>query len=200
VSTPDESQRSEPSGPPVPPRPQYGEYATPEEQRARIQQPDATGIPAPGLGGAGVGSAAAAPYAPHPPTGPATTAAAQPTRRADRIITFALLAYGLITVVTSVPQMLDFAGFAETWMDLVGISATFTNVAEGQTWGRVAAAVFAGGWILTALLSWRSLSRRRVSWWIPLVGAIVTFVAASVCLVVPLLGDPAVAEHFGRLG
>jgi len=172
--------------------PQYGEYATPEEQRARIQQPAPTGIPGPVPG-------LAPAYAPHPPTGPATTAAAQPTRRADRIITFALLAYGLITVVTSVPQMLDFTGFAETWMDLVGISATFTNIAEGQTWGRIAAAVFAGGWIVTALLSWRSLSRRRVSWWIPLVGAIVTFLAASTCMVVPLLGDPAVAEHFGRL-
>ncbi len=33
---------STPSAPEERPRPQYGEYATPEEQRARIQHPDVT--------------------------------------------------------------------------------------------------------------------------------------------------------------
>src|SRR5690606_17654611 len=98
VTTPDDPR----------PAPQYGEYATPEEQRARIRQPDPAAAPPP--------AAAVQPYAPHPPHARPTTDAARPTRAADRIITFALLAYGLITVVTAVPQMLDFAGFAQTWM------------------------------------------------------------------------------------
>lgn len=170
------------------PAPRYGEYATPEEQRARIQQPDpALAPPTPGE----------TPYAPHPPHARPTTDAARPSRSADRIITFALLAYGLVTVVTAVPQMLDFTGFAETWMDVVGVDAEFTNVAAGVLWGRVGTAVFIGGWLLTALLSWRWMRRGRLSWWIPLVGAIVTFLVVSGCLVVPLLGDPAIASHFG---
>ena len=57
--------------------------------------------------------------------------------------------------------------------------------------------VFVVGWGATAVTAWRSLVARRLSWWIPLVGAIVTFVIASICLTVPLLGDPAVASHFG---
>ena len=37
----------------------------------------------------------------------------------------------------------------------------------------------------------------KLAWWIPLVGAIVTFIVVSVCLTVPLLGDPAIVAHFG---
>ena len=174
------------------PRPQYGEYASPEEQRARIQQPETASVsPHPAL-------PHTVPSRAHPPTAPATTAAARPTRAADRIITFALLVYGLVTVVSAVPQLWDFSGFAQTWMQVAGIDATFTNTAQGELWGRIGAFVFIGGWMLTALLSWVSLRARRLSWWIPLAGAIVTFILATVCLTVPLLGDPAIVTHFAR--
>lgn len=184
---------------PVPdprPRPAYGEYASPEEQRAAIRQPAEPATPA-----APAGHRAHPPMphgtdprraAPHP-----TTSAARPTRTADRIITIALLVYGLVTVVSALPQLWSFAGFAQDWMRLAGIDAPFTNVAQGDLWGKTGAAVFLVGWMATALLSWRSLIRRRLSWWIPLVGAIVTFVVASICLTLPLLGDPAVVQHFG---
>ncbi|MFL0566153.1 DUF6264 family protein [Microbacterium sp. 179-I 1D1 NHS] len=157
------------------PRPQYGEYATPEEQRAAIRQP----TPEP-----------AAPVdPPHPPTAPATTVAARPTRMADRVITLALLAYGLVTVIGAIPQLVDYGSFAKTWMEVAGVSGEFTNTAQGALWGGIGATVFAVGWLLTAILSWWSLSRGRLSWWIPPVGAIVTFLIVSVCLVVPLFGD-----------
>lgn len=181
---------SEPAAEPTRPRPQYGEYATPEEQRARIAQP-APPAQHPVL-------PPTVPSRAHPPTAPATTAAARPSRTADRIITFALLVYGLVTVVSAVPQLWDFAGFAQTWMQVAGIDATFTNTAQGELWGRISAFVFIGGWMLTAVLSWASLRAHRLSWWIPLVGAIVTFIIATVCLTIPLLGDPAIVSHFAR--
>lgn len=174
------------------PRPQYGEYATPEEQRARIQN-----LPADAPHPHAVLPHTAPSQMP-PPTAPATTAAARPTRTADRIITFALLVYGLVTVLSAVPQLWDFTGFAQTWMRVAGIDATFTNTAQGEVWGRIAALVFIGGWVLTAVLSWFSLAARRLTWWIPLVGAIVTFIIATVCLTVPLLGDPAIVSHFSQ--
>ena len=70
------------------PRPQYGEYATPEEQRARIQQPDATWALETGqaVDGAQV-HAAPADAAPVDPV-PAMT----PARGVDRVVTLALLA------------------------------------------------------------------------------------------------------------
>ncbi|MCG7414547.1 DUF6264 family protein [Microbacterium aurum] len=172
----------------LPARPQYGEYATPEQQRAAIREP-LPQVPA---------AVATAPAAPaHPPTARPTTAAARPTRPADRIITVALLAYGLVTVLSAVPQLWHFTDFAQTWMQVAGIDETFTNTAQGDLWGRIGAVVFVVGWVATAVTAWRSLVARRLSWWIPLVGAIVTFVIASICLTVPLLGDPAVASHFG---
>lgn len=187
MSTPDE---------PAPrPAPRYGEYATPEQQRAHILQPTPGAVPAEEVAGA-----PAAPYVAHPPTAPATTSAARPSRTADRIITLALLAYGLVTVVTAVPQLLDFAGFAETWMEMVGIEESFTNTVQGSQFGVAGAILFVVGWAFTALVSWRSLSRRRITWWIPLVGAIVTFLVVSALLTVPLLGDPAIASHFSGLG
>ncbi|MEW1833998.1 DUF6264 family protein [Microbacterium sp. NPDC079995] len=158
------------------PRPQYGEYATPEQQRAAIHHPE----PSP----------AASVDPPHPPTAPATTVAARPTRMADRIITVALLAYGLVTVVGAIPQLVDFRSFADTWMEVAGVDGEFTNTAQGALWGGIGAAVFAVGWLVTAAWAWRSLARGRVSWWIPLVGAIATFVIVSVCLVIPIFGDP----------
>lgn len=127
----------------------------------------------------------------------ATTSAARPSRTADRILTLALLAYGLVTVISAVPQLWHFAEFAQTWMTLAGIDATFTNTAQGDLWGRVGAIVFVAGWLLTAGLSWRAISRGRLGWWIPLVGAIATFIVATVCLTVPLLGDPAIVARFG---
>lgn len=164
--------------------PRFGEYASPEEQRARIAQ----------SGGAPAEPALTAQRA------PATTRAARPTRSADRVITVALLAYGLFTVLTAIPQLLDFAGFAKTWMQVAGLDAEFTNHAAGATWGRIGAAVFGAGWLLTAVLSWMSLRARRMSWWIPLLGAIITFLVVSVCMAVPLLGDPAVADFVGNGG
>lgn len=170
--------------------PQYGEYATPEQQRAAIREPAEQS--------ASVASAPVPTPQPHPRTvAHATTRAAQPSRTADRIVTFALLVYGLTTVIGAVPQLWNYAAFAQTWMDMAGIDETFTNIAQGDLWGRIGAAVFVFGWLLTAMFSWRSLLRRRLSWWIPLVGAIASFLIVTICLTVPLLGDPAIVSRFG---
>ena len=111
------------------------------------------------------------------------------------MITIALIAYGLVTVVGAIPQLVDFSAFAETWMEVAGVEGEFTNTAQGALWGGIGATVFAVGWLLTAALAWWSLSRGRVSWWIPLVGAIVTFVIVSFCLAVPLFGDAGVVRE-----
>ena len=131
------------------------------------------------------------------PTSSPPTRAARPSRTADRVITLILLAYGLVTVASAIPQLWHFAAFAGSWMDLAGIDGTFTNTAQGDLWGRIGVGVFVVGWLVTAALSVRAIARGKLAWWIPLVGAIVTFIVVSVCLTVPLLGDPALVAHFG---
>lgn len=197
------------------PKPQYGEYATPEEQRRRIQQPDATwaletgqtiedpsaaasaGTPA----APGTGSAPRTAYAPVAPAGGSGPALAGPgvdpdgrprRRLGDRIATFALLGYGLVNVVISAPAMFDFAAYANRMFEIAGTGAEYTGGSAGDPWGATAAIVLIGGWLLTAWLSWRRMASGRLTWWIPLVGGVVFTLIASVLLVVPLVSDPGV--------
>lgn len=162
------------------PRPQYGEYATPEEQRARIQRPEVT-------------EALDAGVAPQPvqPT-PAPDAAPAPARGPlwDRALTFGLLVYGLVSTVSTIVQLLDFPSYAETAARILGADATFTNLPAGYLWGAAAAFAYGAGWLLTAVLTWRRLKRGRIAFWIPLVGFVATAIVASICITVALFGDP----------
>lgn len=178
-----------------PERPAYGEYATPEEQRARIQQPDATAAlssgqsldASPATAPPTAAVSASAPVA--PPTSDSATAVRRP-RTLDRIVTFGLLGYGLFNVLTSIPAFTDYATYANTLLGLMGVDAEF--VGGGRGWGLAAALVLGLGWLLTATITWRNLRRGRVTWWIPLVGGIVFTLTASVLLMVPLFTDPAI--------
>jgi hypothetical protein len=42
--------------------------------------------------------------------------------------------------------------------------------------------------------------RGRLSWWIAVVVAVVSFIVVSICLSVPLMSDPAVIEGVLRAG
>lgn len=170
-------------------RPQYGEYATPEQQRvaaglppiesvqmeaAQVEQPDAQS-----------GAAAAAS---HPV---ADTEAAPAPRRADRIATIALLAYGLINVVFTAGSYLDLPSVLDRTLELLGIAGEFANYTQGRLWGGIAAAVLMIGWLITAVVAMRRLRTGKLSWWVPLVGAAATLFVTSLCVMVPMLSDPA---------
>jgi uncharacterized membrane protein YhdT len=170
------------------PRPQYGEYATPEEQRARIRQPDMTRLLETGQDPDALKGAV-------PADSPSIVARpeAAPTGRgrfADRVATIALLVYGLVNVVTGIPSMVDYRSYAGTVLDLLGVEAQFADPTAGRPWGIAAALVLAIGWLLTAYVSLRSLGRGRVTFWIPLVAGIVFTFVAGVLLMVPIVSDP----------
>jgi len=110
------------------PRPQYGEYATPEEQRARIAQPDATDALQAGVhpetGRSGSGPRVSAAHAPQSPARPSAAAPATGWRLADRVVTIGLLVYGLFNVIFTAPRLFDFAGFANEYLALLGVDAS----------------------------------------------------------------------------
>jgi hypothetical protein len=167
------------------PRPQYGEYATPEEQRARIRRPEVT-------------EALDAGVAPQPeqpaPTATAPSPGARPGGlrgpRWDRIVTGALLAYGLVSTVSTIVQLLDFPRYAESAATILGVDATYTNLQAGYVWGAAAAFVYGVGWLVTAVLTWRRLKRGRVAFWIPIAGFVATALVAGICVTLALVGDP----------
>ena len=180
------------------PRPQYGEYATPEEQRARIKQPDLTRLLETGqdpdaLRGAVPADSPA--LATEPGKGkPAKSTAGASTmprgRFADRVVTIALLVYGLVNVVTGIPSMIDYGAYVSTVLTLLGIEGQLADPASGRPWGIAAALILAIGWLLTAYASWRSLARGRVTWWIPLVAGIVFTFVTGILLMIPIVSDP----------
>ena len=171
-------------------RPQYGELATPEEQRRAAGLPplEEVVVPPPAPPTAGV----------VPPNGTSDAPAKRP-HPVDRLVTIALLAYGLVNIVITGLSYLDLANVMNQTMKILGIEGEFTNFAQGRTWGTIAAIVLAVGWCLTAALSIRRLRRGRITWWLPIVGAIVTMVVVSICLTVPMMGDPAFIAHLDQM-
>ena len=100
-----------------------------------------------------------------------------------------------LNVIFTAVTYFDLAGLANQAFSLLGVPGEFTNVASAQLWGPIAAVVLIAGFVLTAFLAWRNLRAGRISWWIPVVGAIATYVVVYVCIAIPLLGDPAFMEY-----
>jgi hypothetical protein len=185
------------------PRPQYGEYATPEEQRARIRQPDVTAALDTGQNPDEVAAASAnRPAAgktgsPGPGAGSADGAAAAPARAMrgrsiDRILTIALLAYGFVTMIGAIPAFIDYGTYASNLLETMGVDAELSDPAAGRPWAIAASLVLAFGWMVTAALSAWSMRRGRLSWWIALTGGVVFTFISGILIVVPLLSDPEV--------
>lgn len=172
-------------------RPQYGELATPEEQRR------AAGLPP--LGEEPVPPAAVAPTPPVVSRPPASSSASARPHRVDRFVTIGLLAYGLVNVVVTGLSYLDLPRVMNDSMSILGIDGEFTNFAQGRLWGTIAAGLLVLGWAVTAALSVRRLRRGKVTWWLPLVGAVVTMGIVSACIAVPMFNDPAFMAHLEQL-
>jgi hypothetical protein len=162
-------------------RPQYGEYASPEEQRARAGLPPVDQMP--------VASAVVL------PTTPAAGAAApQIDRRVGRMVTAVLLGVGLVNVLTSIPGFLNLSASLDQSLKMLGYEGSFSDFAAAKTWGVVALVVMMLGYAATVWLSVRMIRRNRSSWWLPLVGFAVTMIAVTICISVPMLGDPAFTQ------
>ncbi|WP_417508196.1 DUF6264 family protein [Microbacterium sp.] len=160
-------------------RPQFGEYATPEEQRRLAGLPPADAV-------------AESPVMQAAPAAPVQATPSAPAARPwDRIITIALLAYGVVNVFMTAMSYLDLPTLMNRSMGILGIEGEFTNFAQGKTWGTVAAVVLFIGWAITAWLAVRRLRRGKLSWWVPLVGAVITMIITTICITVPMMNDPA---------
>ncbi|MGB4137756.1 MAG: DUF6264 family protein [Microbacterium sp.] len=160
-------------------RPRYGEYATPEEQRR------ARGLPEQEDQQAALDRIA------QRVVDDDRAAKADRRRPVDRLITIAMLAYGLVNVITTVPRFLDLPATLTQTLKILGVDGEFTNVGPARTWGIVAAVVLVVGYAVTVAFALRRLKTGRLAWWIPLAGFVATTFVISLCMVVPMMGDPA---------
>lgn len=178
-------------------RPEYGEYATPEEQRARIQQPAVTEALNRGVSPDALTDSAAPAAAPPVDVvaGAAASVRESPARTVDRLITAVLLGIGAVNVLFSVPSFLDLTATFTRTMETMGIPGAFTNTAGATQWGAVAAVSIVVGYVLTVFFSWQRIRARRRAWWVPLVGAAITYAIVVASLTVPMMADPAFQEY-----
>lgn len=110
---------------------------------------------------------------------------------ADRIVTVLLLVFGLVNVASSVPALLDYRGYVDTFIRALGVDGALADPAAGAPWGVAAAFVLIVGLVGAALLSRMSLRRGRVTFWIPIVAGIVVNLVSAFLAIVPILNDPA---------
>lgn len=187
------------------PRPQFGEYASPEEQRARIAEP-IDEQRAEELGIAPVVPVERQPRQQQEPTlreqtrEPATvppgTAAAAGTRpvAGDRLATSILLGLGLVGLIVTMPGLLDLPGQIRALLFRAGISGYSTD-GLASAMGSLALGLQILLWVVAVLLSSRSLRAGRLTFWIPLVAGVVANVAVVILVAVALGADPAVLEY-----
>jgi hypothetical protein len=195
-------------------RPQYGEYATPEEQRAAIKQPadwqlegldtDASAEqPVPGAyhPGAPHGSGAAAPppaQQPGPPPAPYRwpQEESRPPQQVsrpgfgDRLVTFVLLGFGLSNVWTTVADAFD--GGARTRESLAVMGSEAAHIVDAlPNWLWQGQAIIYGVvWLITLVVSISAMRAGRRSWWIPLVGAFVAFILFAAIFIIAVGENP----------
>lgn len=190
-----------------PPRPEYGEYATPEEQRARMGLPPAHHSV---LGPHGTASLAPSesPLAAQRPQAGRETAAADAgrsdaehrTARAwDRSLTWVLLAVGLLSLAASASSYLNMAPAMQAAYHELGIGH-FGAAAIARPAGIALIIVQSVIWVATVLLARRSLRRGRISFWIPLIGAVVSYIALVAVLLIVVLNDPAFVAYISASG
>ncbi|WP_308465434.1 DUF6264 family protein [Rathayibacter soli] len=191
------------------PRPQYGEYASPEEQKASIQ------VPAERAHDESVPIARATPIAHenaghgHPvdgqpgfsqraPGAPGTGSARLTSAHSgDRIFAIALLALGLLNVVFTVPGLFDLSSTINATFQQMGVGS-FTPTPLAHALGIALAVFYIVAWIGTLLLTMPRLRTGRVAFWIPLVAGVVVTLVSMICFLILFLGDPSFVAYMTK--
>lgn len=194
-------------------RPQYGEYASQAEQRASIRDPEARrqaaeaaehaagdGASQSREGQSAPSGASGMPLLPrgdsHPASGPVRPlygsvrrAGAAGSHRWDLVLTLILLAIGLADLITSMPEYLHMSQTLDDVYHQLGVTAT--PEANSASAGLALILIRIVLWLLAAGFSAWRLRVGRLSFWIPLLGAVLSYVAVVIVMITVVLSDPA---------
>lgn len=178
------------------PRPQYGEYATPEEQaRAMgIHRPLPPPVP-----GTAVPPAAEARHPPlsAPVVPPLPEAATM--RRWDVTASAVLLMIGLYSVLYTFVLMAQLPAALSSALAAWGITQPFTSLHAASVVAIVVDVVYGVLWIAALGGTIARLRRRRSAFWIPLTAGIVAVLVWLVLVSAMLVHDPAFTAYLQRL-
>lgn len=169
------------------PRPEYGEYATPEEQAEAMGTPTAPDVPA-----------AAVDYPPPAVTdsaAPAATAAGPgKPRRWDLVISMTLIIFGVYVTISGLSTYSDLAASLTQIYGMYGYDGTYPNSDQARVIGTALNVINPVLLVLTIWLTYRRTRLGRISFWIPLVAGVVSTVVSTILLMVLLFADPAFVQ------
>ena len=177
------------SGAEPPARPQYGEYASPEQQAAAAGMPYRPHLQAPPPHGQVPVTRVAPPQTAS--GGPGVSAAPIRSRRWDTVVTFVLLGYGLFNVLIGSSQYTDLAGLINSQLYGPQKIGTFDSSPLSIQLGVVIVVSQAILFAVTAVLALISVRAGRISFWIPIVGAVVAATVVFICFAALVFPDPA---------
>lgn len=160
------------------PRPQYGEYATPEQQQAAIREP----LPQPVVEPVHT--------APTPPSAAPISPVAPAKVPGDRVVTLILLGIGLLSVLLIGLPMASFSVMLPEVLLQAGVPAEYANIERSRLWDVAMCAVYVIGFAVTAFFALRRLRAGKLSWWIPIVGAVITGVLFNIVASTAYATDP----------
>lgn len=199
--------------------PQFGQYATPEEQKARIQDLSANPYYAATLENASepaktdakdgrlhksaevkkMASTATSPRTGITRSTAAAGFAASPNATVDRFLTYALLGYGLFNVLVSFPTFLDMGTLMVNAISSLGtqfdveLSAYTVTDLTAQV-GIALAFSWVALWLASLWWSLKRLQATKPAFWIPLGAGIIANVLVTIGTVVLLVADPVFVE------
>ncbi|WP_066040430.1 DUF6264 family protein [Herbiconiux solani] len=202
------------------PKPKYGELApegwswTPPKDPAAEEAEAGAGAGMPGTGTTASGKGASATGASTPAKAPRQAAARQPTppppynpaaaampdrKRGDMIATFLLLAAGVISTTNTVVSMLQLPAVMQQVMDIYKIDGAYAGTSTAQTAGSVGAALLVLIFALTVYISVRRLRVNKLTFFVPLIGAVLSFAVSTACIAIAFFADPALVQGFSTL-
>ena len=198
------------------PRPEYGEYATPQDQANAIAKalPPVSPLLTPadrptavtpaaesraGVGRASVGRAGSTPAAATPASGSAArttgpvTESSRPRRRWDLVLSIGLLVYGLLTVFGGFVQYSDIPAIINQAYAAQRIGE-FTSIEQADTVGTTIIVANVAIYAITAFVTVRLLRARRLAFYVPLVGGAVAATISVILILTLVINDPAFRE------
>lgn len=121
-----------------------------------------------------------------------------PTRAGDRFVTIFLLAFGLIYLIGGAGGYLDLPTTLNTVFARFGVG-DYTPTPATPVFGVAFLVSQSVIWLASAIWSYRRLSQGRQSWWVPVIGAAVTFLVTAILFAVLVSTDPAFVAYLSTV-
>ncbi|MDQ1526109.1 MAG: hypothetical protein QOG18_722 [Microbacteriaceae bacterium] len=192
-------------------RPQYGEYASPEDQAKAIRvphtpqdQPNAEPAPIEAAVSAPTGGSWLGPRQQSAVPGPSAMdgragTARQLGRPRDIGFTAALLAIGLFWILVSIPGMANLSATIQQTYAMEGYTGHYGPVALASAIGLAINISQLVLWGVTCALSVLAIRKRRRAFYIPLIGGAVSALVVMVLTIVAMLNDPGLLQFLSTL-